>query len=196
MASRPLVTELYTAEPTAAALPASTTQPATAVRRPAALGAGARPPGRWLRCGDVAPGETTGYQVVREGVYRYAAYRFRAGGEMVTHHSSADSSPGGRPGAVAAARPTGDKVAGPESSAPLRGGFQPDFIGRHSVAGRMCAPAVSHWLDLAGNGGGHWSSFLADLKRKSHLSAPSANVPVRIRTRPDARVVTKSRKQK
>ena len=34
--------------------------------------------------GDVAPGETTEYQVVSQGVYRYAAYRFQYRGETVT----------------------------------------------------------------------------------------------------------------
>ena len=34
--------------------------------------------------GDVAPGETTDYEAVSEGVYRYAAYRFEVNGEEVT----------------------------------------------------------------------------------------------------------------
>ena len=34
--------------------------------------------------GDVAPGETTDYESVSEGVSRYAAYRFQVNGEEVT----------------------------------------------------------------------------------------------------------------
>jgi hypothetical protein len=34
--------------------------------------------------GDVAPGETTEYQVLDQGIYRYAAYRFQVEGEIVT----------------------------------------------------------------------------------------------------------------
>lgn len=41
-------------------------------------------PEEGITFGDVAPGETTEYEVVSQGVYRYAAYRFQHGGETVT----------------------------------------------------------------------------------------------------------------
>ena len=41
-------------------------------------------PGEEVAFGDVAPGETTEYKAVGEGVYRYAAYRFQVDGQEIT----------------------------------------------------------------------------------------------------------------